>query len=632
MTRFLSRLITSFLTLLVLSSSLSLTRAQNFNIIPSGDEICAGVFSASDFGISSPVSNISIVAPSGQTGKLSFVIYNYEDAGKIGAPLKKAISGDPYKLILNDKGDRLILCNDEAIKQQLCEESKRGQILVEPEPANTFAPVAYQASVELNGKPQKIPGGVDVAELPENAQAMVVYEVKTTGYYCLNIFAGEMSIDVAYHNPYGLLLASDYPKLKFYMWMSIAYVAVFAFWAYLSWRHWHVILPLQNYMSLLIISLVFAMAANYGFWDNINHQGSPSRGLLAVTVALDAARTSMSFFMMLLVALGYGVVKPVLSRSVMRGAWTLTALHFVSGCLYGAGSNLRDPESVSLLALIIFVLPQALTLTVFYVWIMNGLLTTTSVLEVRRQTFKLQMYRRLTRLIIAAAVIIIVFVAANILGIWWREDPRIVARRWRWKWLLQDAWIHLLYGAVLLVILWWWRPTAENYRFGLDELAMTEEDADDREQIDIRLEAHGEEEAVRMQERAAAYGHDGVTSRSTQSRSAATGTATTAAASAAAATAAAAATSATVNGASQPSSGAGGYAQVGQDTGRRSHSLDIDDDDVDFVPVGTNEGNHARREQVFDLGDDLSDDDFEDWHDPTATAASTSSSGRKGGK
>jgi hypothetical protein len=53
------------------------------------------------------------------------------------------------------------------------------------------------------------------------------------------------------------------------------------------------------------------MAFNYAFFSNYNVQGVPSNLLLTAVVVLNAGRNSLSFFMLLIVSLGYGVVKYV---------------------------------------------------------------------------------------------------------------------------------------------------------------------------------------------------------------------------------------------------------------------------------------------------------------------------------
>lgn len=66
--------------------------------------------------------------------------------------------------------------------------------------------------------------------------------------------------------------------------------------------------------------------------------------LLIVVGILNAARNSFSFFLLLIVCMGYGVVKPTLGRAMIYARW-LAAAHFVFGLVYSITSLLVSPES-----------------------------------------------------------------------------------------------------------------------------------------------------------------------------------------------------------------------------------------------------------------------------------------------
>ena len=102
---------------------------------------------------------------------------------------------------------------------------------------------------------------------------------------------------------------------------------------------------------------------------------------------------------------------------------------------------------------------------------------TTALLEFRKQTFKLRMFRNIWRMLIATAFVIIAFFAFNLLSFSWRNEFSWIAKTWRYKWFLSDGWLNVVYSVDVLFILLLWRPTADNRRYGLEELASTEEEA-----------------------------------------------------------------------------------------------------------------------------------------------------------
>lgn len=81
--------------------------------------------------------------------------------------------------------------------------------------------------------------------------------------------------------------------------------------------------------------------------DYQNHHGTANVGskvYLIVVAILNAARNSFSFFLLLIVCMGYGVVKPTLGRTMIYVRW-LAAAHFVFGIVYAVTSLLVSPES-----------------------------------------------------------------------------------------------------------------------------------------------------------------------------------------------------------------------------------------------------------------------------------------------
>ncbi len=69
-----------------------------------------------------------------------------------------------------------------------------------------------------------------------------------------------------------------------------------------------------------------------------------SKVLLVVVAVLNAIRNSFSFFLLLIVCMGYGVVKPTLGRTMIYVRW-LAIAHFVFGLVYAITSLVITPDS-----------------------------------------------------------------------------------------------------------------------------------------------------------------------------------------------------------------------------------------------------------------------------------------------
>ncbi|CAG8590964.1 630_t:CDS:10, partial [Acaulospora colombiana] len=316
---------------------------------------CSGMFAKSAIpGGSDP--KITVLYSKNSHSNTAVIVYEWADDSNFGADYN---------------GEKEYICTDENISRKLCPESQRGQFIVLKNHTSIFT-TTFQTS---------------------NKDQSISYDVNKTGYYCVaalsvpvNIFDETFLVTVDWRNPYGELPAADYPKLPFYGLLSLTYLVIGVWWMSLSILHWRDILQVQNYISAVILFLMLEMAFNWGYWENYNTYGYSSKFLLGLVAVLNAGRNSISFFMLLIVCMGYGVVKPTLGNT-MNKCRALATAHFIFGVIYAAGTMLIDPDTASpLIFLIIF--PLAFTMTAFYVWTLQSITATLQTLEIRRQNVK----------------------------------------------------------------------------------------------------------------------------------------------------------------------------------------------------------------------------------------------------
>lgn len=114
--------------------------------------------------------------------------------------------------------------------------------------------------------------------------------------------------------------------------MSVVYLVLAIGWGVLCARHYRELLPMQYYISGTIAFLVVEMLALFAYYRYINKHGggAASIAFLVVVSVLNAARNSLSFFLLLIVSMGLSVVTPSLGTVMLR-VWALTALHFIFG-------------------------------------------------------------------------------------------------------------------------------------------------------------------------------------------------------------------------------------------------------------------------------------------------------------
>lgn len=302
---------------------------------------------------------------------------------------------------------------------------------------------------------------------------------------------------VEFRNAYGELPGAQIPKLPFYGAITIVYAVIGLFWAFLYFQNRTDILPVQNYVTATIIFLIAEMLMTWGYYDYMNRNGSNAgaKALMLIVSILNAARNSLSFFLLLIVCMGYGVVKPTLGKTMIWVRW-LASTHFVFGVIYAIGSLTIKPEDAGPLVLIV-VLPLAASGTAFYVWTLNSLGITLKDLMERKQRIKALMYRKLWWCILSSVLIIFAFFFLNIVLFSGRESVDFLPNNWQTRWFVLDGWLNLVYMADVAFIAYLWRPTANNRRFAMsDELAQDDEGfeiASIRDSLDFDAEDEGHE-------------------------------------------------------------------------------------------------------------------------------------------
>lgn len=189
--------------------------------------------------------------------------------------------------------------------------------------------------------------------------------------------------------------------------------------------------------------------------------------MMILVAILNAGRNSFSFFLLLIVCMGYGVVKPSLGRTMV---WVriLAITHFVFGVIYSIASLSIAPDSAGPLVLLV-ILPLAATLTAFYVWTLNSLNATMKDLIERRQKTKAMMYKKLWWCILASIIVIFGFFFLNSFAFAGQNAANFVPDHWKTRWFVLDGWLNIVYLFDIAFIAYLWRPTANNRRFAMSD-------------------------------------------------------------------------------------------------------------------------------------------------------------------
>ncbi|KXN71969.1 hypothetical protein CONCODRAFT_56887 [Conidiobolus coronatus NRRL 28638] len=427
----------------------------NFSQASDGEIVCSGMYSKDGFR-NPQDSKIKITLTSKNKNanmEVSLAVLNWKD--------RQNFCYTPADSLF---GEQQCICTEKAVEDKQCGKEDFGKFVIKDRADGTSI---QTWKVELNSD--------------NNYEDSRTYDVKETGYFCVSSevykpIDAQYTGTVEWINPYGLLPASEYPKMTFYAGLCIVYLVVALLWSIAAIRYRQDILPIQYYITGVMFYLIFEMAANWGYLRQYNITGNNPYILLSLVVIMDAAKNSLCFFILLIVCLGYGVLKPSLG-STMRKCQILTFVHFVCGCLYGASSMLVDIDAAGLMILV-YVVPLSLSMTIFYVWILQALNRTTSQLEAKQQHEKIKMFKRLKFTLGFSIALLLLFFVANSITISGYTDDEWISNQWKSRWFMVDGWLALLFFTIFLVIAILWRPTQNNQRYGLQQLAQDEVSAD----------------------------------------------------------------------------------------------------------------------------------------------------------
>lgn len=305
-----------------------------------------------------------------------------------------------------------------------------------------------------------------------NDPAPIKYPISKTGFYCVSTFAfsdADYNAVVVFQNAFGDLPAAQIAKLPFYGGLTITYAVLGIFWAFLYVQHRSDILPVQNYITATIIFLIVEQLMTWGFYDYQNRNGNTatSKALMVLVAILNAGRNSLSFFLLLIVCMGYGVVKPSLGKTMIYVRF-LAIGHFVFGVIYAVASLSVTPDSAGPLVLLV-ILPLSATLTAFYVWTLNSLSATMKDLIDRKQKTKAMMYKKLWWCILGSIMVIFGFFFVNSFAFAGSSEANFVPEHWQTRWFILDGWLNLVYFFDFAFVAYLWRPTANNRRFAMSD-------------------------------------------------------------------------------------------------------------------------------------------------------------------
>lgn len=373
------------------------------------------------------------------TGLIQVVIFEAADRDNIG--------GSAYG------GQRSICCTPDLAKLEGC---KQGEVIRIPSATDINWPIVLNA--QFSGK--SLSTSMANSEVP----------ITKTGMYNLFFISCDpklkglvMNGKTLWKNPDGYLPGRMAPLMKFYVYMSLAYVLLCVTWFFQYMRFWKDILQLQHCITVVIALGLFEMILWYFEFENFNRTGTRPVGITTWVVTVGAVRRTVSRLLILSVSMGYGVVRPTLGGLTSK-VLLLGITYFVATELLDITEYVGTINDVSGRARLFLVLPDAFLDAFLILWIFTSLSKTLEQLQAKRSSVKLDTYRKFSNSLAIAVIASVVWIGYEVY--FKATDP--FNERWQSAWIITAFWDILAFG-LLCVICYLWAPSQSSQRYAYSD-------------------------------------------------------------------------------------------------------------------------------------------------------------------
>lgn len=375
------------------------------------------------------------------TGLIESIILEVKDRNRIGG------------FYFNPKSD-LICCDPFLSKTQNC---NLGEVIIHNDPQNPNFPKRLKTFFQ---------GTNQIAHMdPQTVQ------INATGIYYLYFMFCDPNLEgttftgrTVWRNPNGYLPGKMQPFITLYAFMSLAYLLLGLAWflRFLHfWKEKDVVHVHLHYHITAVIALgMVEMAFWYFEYANFNATGSRPMGITIWAVTFTSVKKTLSRLLLLVVSMGYGVVRPTLVEGFVSRVTVLGGFYFVACEVFELFEHLGNINDFSGKSKLLLVLPVVCLDSCFILWIFSSLSKTLEKLQTRRNLAKLEIYRKFTNTLAVSVLLSIAWIGFELY--FNATDP--LSELWQIAWIIPTFWCLLSY-TLLLVICVLWAPSRNPTRY-----------------------------------------------------------------------------------------------------------------------------------------------------------------------
>lgn len=293
-----------------------------------------------------------------KTGLIEAIIFEVKDTERIGGNFLKSNSN-------------VLCCNPKLAADGSC---TVGEVIIKKDDDNPEWPKRIQTF--FAGKEQ------EAKMTPQSV------EINKTGMYFLYFMYCDPQLKgttitgrTVWRNPDGYLPGKKVPLMTFFGFMSLAYLVLGLGWFLRFVQFWKDIMQLHYHISAVIALGMCEMAFWYFDYSNLSVTGNRPEGITIWPVTISAVKKTVSRLLLLVVSMGYGVVRPTLG-GVTSKVLILGFAYFVASEALELVEHLGNINDFSGKTKLYLVLPVAFLDSWFILWIFSSLSKTLEKLQV----------------------------------------------------------------------------------------------------------------------------------------------------------------------------------------------------------------------------------------------------------
>ncbi|XP_060674229.1 uncharacterized protein LOC107430929 [Ziziphus jujuba] len=379
------------------------------------------------------------------TGLVEAIIFEVKDRERIGGSYLKS---------------EMICCNESLSNSGAC---TLGEVIIHKNPDNPEWPKRIKTFFQ--GKHEEV------------KMSPLTVDIDSTGMYYLYFMFCEPELQgtvirgrTVWRNPDGYLPGKMAPLMTFYGFMSLAYLLLGLIWFLRFVQFWKDIIQLHYHITAVIALGMCEMAVWYFEYVNFNSTGTRPMGITLWAVTFSSVKKTLSRLLLLVVSMGFGVVKPTLG-GITSKVLLLGLIYFVASEALELVEHLGNINDFSGKTKIFLVLPVAFLDAWFILWIFSSLSKTLEKLQMRRNMAKLELYRKFTNSLAVSVLLSIAWIGFELY--FNATDP--LSELWKIAWIIPAFWTLLAYS-LLVVICVLWAPSRNPTRYAYSEEAGDELD------------------------------------------------------------------------------------------------------------------------------------------------------------